>query len=262
MMAKSTNNPNAVTFSAGSQIFIGAYGTPPQALPLIGLLAADVAFNAEQTMRQKMDRFPEVVVAESIQGQSANIDLTAREWTDSNLQLGLGLESEDVTAYAGGDQRLSESVSFNGAGVAALAQPLKAGETLTLTSDDETTTYNAGTDYVALPRDLQGRTLIYRLEGNIPAGTALRASYTYQERGRTVMPVGRRATVVYRTVRVVEEFTNGGRAELIMWRARVGIRGAFSFNSAENSGDIPLVAQALFDPAKDELASLINYAGA
>ena len=65
---KSTNNPNDVTFSAGSAVYVGPYGTAVQELPLIGLLAADMSVNVEQTVRQKMDRFPEVVVAESDSG--------------------------------------------------------------------------------------------------------------------------------------------------------------------------------------------------
>ena len=257
---KSTNNPNDVTFSAGSAVYIGPYGTSVQELALIGLLAADMSLNVEQTVRQKMDRFPEVVVAESIQAQSARAELTVREWNDENLKLAFGLTADDVTTHPGGDQNVTQAATFRD-DLIVLENPIKPGEAVTLTTPDGVTIYTAGADYVTVPRDLQGRTLVYRLAaGAIPAGADVQASYTYTERGRTVHPIGRRATVVYRTVRIVEELTSGGKTEVVMWRARVGVRGAFAMNAAENSGDIPLVAQALYDPAHDELASLINYA--
>lgn len=106
---RSTVNADAVVFSAGAIVRVGARTSPVTSASLntdlaaataVGLLGADVSFNIEQTVRQKMDRFPEVVVAEAMQAQNASAELVLREWTNANLMLALGLETADVTAVA------------------------------------------------------------------------------------------------------------------------------------------------------------------
>jgi hypothetical protein len=193
---KSTVNAQDVTFSAGSRVEVGTRTTPVTSSSLttdldsltpIGLLAANMTFNIEQTVRQKMDMFPEVVVAEAVQAQAAAADLTVREWTNDNLMLALGLEGTDTTDVA-----------------------QDAGPPVT------------------------------------PA---------YKE-----LPIGRRATVVYRIVRITEYLTNGKYYEAIFWKARVGARAAIQMNAVEEGADIPLIVQAIFEPEKDMLVAIRNYA--
>lgn len=192
---RSTVNADAVTFSAGARVAVGVRTSPvtlqnletglSAAVP-VGLLGADITFNLEQTVRQKMDRFPEVVVAEAVQAQNASAELVLREWTNANLLLALGLEAIDTT------------------------------------------------DVAASP-------------GPPPVEA-------YRE-----FPVGRRSTVVYRIVRITEHLANGHRYEAIFWRARLGARGALQLNSVDQGADLPIIVQALFEPAVNALVSLRNY---
>lgn len=255
-MAKSTVNPAYVTFSAGSRVRVGTQGAPSSALRYVGLLGEQMPFNVEQSIRQKMDRFPEVVVAESIQGQSARAEPVFREWTRENMLLALGLEAADVTDIAGGDQTISEARALTN-GLALTSYPVKQGESVTVRSEDGATTYAPGTDFFVVPRDLEGRTLVVRnVGGNIPAGEGVTIDYTYESRKRTVMPIGRRATVTYYTVEIEEEYTNGSSILLRFHRARIGLRGNLAMQGAEDGADLPVAIQALFDPTQDELASL------
>lgn len=256
-MAKSTVNPTAVTFSAGSRVKVGPVGTSSSGLSYMGLLGDTVTFAAEQSVRQKLDRYPEVVVAESIQSQSARLEFTIREWTRLNLMRSLGLEAADVTDVAGGDQVMNETRTFN-TDVILTSYPLKAGETLTVASEDGATTYQPGADYFVLPRDLEGRTLVARADGGtIPAGAAVTLDYTYISKARTEMPIGRRAQVVYYTLEIEEEYTNGATTSMRMHRTRLGLSGNLTMQGAENSADLPMVAQALYEPSQDELARLV-----
>jgi hypothetical protein len=73
------------------------------------------------------------------------------------------------------------------------------------------------------------------------------------------LPIGRRATVVYRIVRITEYLTNGRFYEAVFWKARVGARAPIQLNAVEEGADIPLIIQAIFEPAKDMLVALRNY---
>ena len=254
---KSTVNAGAVTFSAGSRVKVGAVGAPSSSLAYMGLLGDSVTFNVEQSVRQKMDRYPEVVVAESIQGQSARLEFTIREWTRLNIMRSLGLEAADVTDVAGGDQSMSEVRSLTN-GLSLASYPVKGGEQVTLRSEDGQTTYSEGSDFFVVERDLEGRTLVVRnASGAIPENASVELSYTYVSKARTEMPIGRRAKVAYYTLEIEEEYTNGSSTSLRMHRARLGLSGNLTMQGAENSADLPMVAQALFDPTQDELARLV-----
>lgn len=263
---KSTAIAQHVTFSAGARVLIGAYQTPISALPSVGLIGTDFTFTPEQTVRQKMDHFPSVVVAEAIEQHTAQCEMTLREFNTGNLKLGLGLEDADVTTEAGGDTVVTdEPYTFNADNFILLNQPVKAGAAITVTDQEGAptglVTYVEGTDYFVAGRDVQGRTLIYRTAaGAIPAAGTVYVDYTYNLPTRTIMPIGKRASVVYKTVKVEEELTNGGKHELIFWKARVGFRGGLNLNAeGESSADLPMVVEALYDPAHGELAQHINY---
>lgn len=255
-MGKSTVNPPYVTFSAGTRTRLGDEGTPSEALRYVGLLGDTMPFNVEQNFRAKTDRYPEVTVAESIQSQAASVDATLREWTRPNMLLALGLEPEDTDIIIGGDQTITEARSLTN-GMGLLSHPVKGGSPLTVTSPDGNTTYQEGVDYFVLARDLEGRSLVVRRsDGNIPEGAGVSVQYTYVGRQQTVMPIGRRATVKYYAVEFEEEYTNGTMVKLRFHRARIGLRGSLNMQGAEDSADLPIAVQALFDPTQNELASL------
>lgn len=260
---KSTLNADKVTFSAGARARIGAHGTPIASLPYVGLLGEDITFQATQEMRQKTDQFPRVTVAQAVLSQAAQLNMILREFTVPNLLLGLGLEEDDVTEEAGGDTAVTdEAVTFNSDGVAALRYPLKAGSSITSVQDaagGAGTPSVEDTDYVVIERDLQGRTLLKAIGGNIAAGDTVYVDYTYALPQRTILPIGRRATVAYKSIFLEEELTNGGKHELWIPRAQVGFAGNFNLNAAENSGEVPIVAQALYDATEDALALHYYY---
>lgn len=255
-------NPQKVTFSAGAKVYSGDYGTPEASLAALGLLGADAAFNAEQTMRSKMDRFPEVVVAQSIQAQNASMELVLREWTKESLLTAWGLNQSDIVEEAGGDTAVvDETYVFGANDTFILTQPVKSGTSLTITDSTGVTTYVEGTDFAVIDRDSEGRTVVVRLStgGSIAAGESVLVDYTYNLPARRIFPVGKVAQVRYRTLKLVEPFTNGGKAEIMIWKAQIGIRGSLALNAAENGADLPIVVNALFDPARGELASLRDY---
>jgi hypothetical protein len=236
------------------------------ALPKIGLLGEAVSLGVEQTFRETIDRYPEVVVASSIQSQQSMIEAVLHEWGDINLMLSFGLEASDTTVVAAGDVNVvDETQIFNSADLIVLNFPLKAGESVVVTDEagaTPTTTYTAGTDYIVLPRDLQGRTLIYRVSGGgIAANATVYVDYTYNLPARREMPIGRKSATVYRSVRLVEDLDNGGRWEAHIWRCRVGMRGGLNPNASDpaTSAAIPITIQALYEPSQDMLWNLVNF---
>lgn len=176
---------NTVTFSAGATVRAFIYGNNvPAALSTLvnlGSIKHEVTFNVEQTFRQKKDGFPQVVIAEAIDQQTARLELVLQEWKQYNIQVAFGLRNTDVTAAVSG-----------------------------------------------------GRT--YR---------------TY--------PIGRVGRTRYNTVAFTEELANGGRTELIMWRARIGLRGNLSFHSVNEGADLPIVIEANYDPTRRELMTMREW---
>lgn len=252
--------PSKVTFPAKTRLYFGEYGTPDAALAHFGLLGADANLNLDQTFRQKMDMFPEVEVASAIQAQSGSMEALLREWKKPALLMGLGLHSADVTEAAGGDTTITaEEHTFGPSGYIVLSQPLKLGEAVTVTPDPVDTAFAAGTDYVVVERDAEGRTLIVRIAGGgIGASASVLVTYDTNTPAFTEYPVGRIAQSRYWTIRLEEDLTNGGRTEVRIHRARIGLRGGLALNAAEGA-DMPVTIQALFDPTNDELMSIRDY---
>lgn len=68
--------------------------------------------------------------------------------------------------------------------------------------------------------------------------------------------VGLSGKVNYFTVRLEELLTNGWTREVVLHKARIGLRGGLSFASVEEGGDIPIVINAVYDPAADALLTI------
>ena len=68
--------------------------------------------------------------------------------------------------------------------------------------------------------------------------------------------VGLSGRVNYFTVRLEELLTNGWTREVILHKARIGLRGGLSFASVEEGGDIPIVINAVYDPAAEALLTI------
>lgn len=262
-MGKSVVNASAVTFSAGSEVYVGPYGTSLGSLTKIGLLAQEMTLNLEQQFRIANDRYPEVEVARAIQSQALNLEFVLQELKQLSFELAFNLDSGDLTAVAGGDTVVSnEGVKLNADGVAGLRFPIKASVAPVVTNVGGTVTYVAGTDYLLVPRDFQGRTLIYRLSsGSIPAGANLEVDYTYNLPTRREYPLGRRTQPITRTLMLRTDLTNGGRLEFVMWRGFVGLRGGFNPNQNDTLG-LPMLAAGQFDVTQDALGHLYEYAAA
>lgn len=249
---------NRVTFPARTRLYFGVYGTADVALTHFGLLGQNANMNLEQTFRQKIDGFPEVPVAEAIQAQAGSMEALLRELKKDALLLGLGLHESDIEEAAGGDEVVEdEAVEFNANDVGVLAHPIKIGEAVTV-DDGDTTTYTEGTDYFLVPRDLEGRSYLVRIDGGaIPAEGTVYVDYTWNQPEYQEFPIGQIGQVRYWTIRLEEDLTNGGRTEVRLHKARVGIRGAVPFNAPEGA-DIPVTIQALFDESRDQLMSWRN----
>lgn len=252
---------NKVGFSGKTRLFVGPYRTEESLLTNLGLLGQNATFNLEQTFRTKSDYFPEVPVAQAIQAQGATLETTLREWRKDTLLAALGLYQSDITEIPGGDTTVTdETYTFSADNLIVLKRPMKAGSTITVKHTSGTPTYTAGTDYLVIPRDLEGRTLIVRLTGGtITAGQSVKVSYTYNLPTRREYPVGQVATIRYWTVKLVEEFTTGAKAEVWVPKARIGLRGNIAFNSVEEGMELPIAIQAVRDPTAPALLIVREY---
>ncbi|GIV82200.1 MAG: hypothetical protein KatS3mg051_1554 [Anaerolineae bacterium] len=263
-MARSVVDATKVGFSAGARAFWGPVGTPENLLNPLGLIGADATLNISQTTRQKFDGQPRLLVKQAIDQQSAQIQLVMHEMTVDNLSLALGLEASDLIASAPGDVVVTnESVTLDANNVAALQNPVKlVGGVPTpapvVTNVGGSTTYVAGTDYILVPRDPFGRTLIYRLaSGAIAAGQTLEVDYTWVRQGRVEFPIGTRSTLVERKIKIEEEWTDGRRLIAIFPRALISINGNITLNtSGENGMSIPITIDGLYDSSINRLVSV------
>ena len=263
-MARSVVDETKVGFSAGARAFWGPVGTPEASLNPLGLIGADATLNIGQTTRQKFDGQPRLLVKQAIDQQSAQIQLVLHEMTQDNLALALGLENTDLIASAPGDVNVvNEQVTVNADNVAVLANPVKlVGGVPTpapvVTNVGGTVTYVAGTDYILVPRDPFGRTLIYRLSGGaIPVNATLEVDYTWVRLGRVEFPIGTRSTLVERKIKLEEEWTDGRRLIAIFHRALVSINGNITVNTAgENGMSVPVSIDALYDSSQNRLVSV------
>lgn len=263
-MARSLVDSSKVGFSAGARCFWGPVGTPEAALNPLGLIGADATLNISQTTRQKFDCQPRLLVKQAVEQQSAEIQLVMHEMTEANLQLALGLEPADLTTFTPGDVVVTnEQVTLDANGVAALANPVKlVGGVPTpapvVTNVGGTTTYMAGTDYILVPRDPFGRTLIYRLaSGAIPSGATLEVDYTWVRLGRTEFPIGTRSTLVERKFKIEEEWTDGRKLIAVFHRAIASINGNITLNAGGDTGmSVPLTISAQYDSGQNKLVSV------
>jgi hypothetical protein len=257
--------PARVTFSAKTRLYYGVQGTADASLAHFGLLGQSAVMNLEQTFRQKMDQFPEVEVASAIQAQSGSMEAVLREWKRDALLMGFGLHASDITEAAGADTVVAasagEPVTFDAAGIAVLSRPMKIGETLAVNAaaGGGGTASTNGTDYYLVPRDKEGRTLLVRVTGgNISAGATVYVAYTYNTPAYESFPIGRIGQSRYWSLRLEEDFTNGGRMVIYIPRARIGLRGGLNLNAPEGA-DMPVTIQALFDTTADALMTIRNY---
>lgn len=256
---RSTVNSNQVGFSAGARLFEGPTGAAEAALRPLGLLGADATLNIGQTTRQKEDRSPRVVVKQAIDQQSGQIQAVLHEVNPDNLRLGLGLDVSDLVAAAGGDVVVpAELVALDADGNAVLSNPVKVSVVPVVKDATGTITYTAGTDYVLIPRDSFGRSVIYRLAaGTIPAGASLQVGYTWTRTTRTEFPIGTRSSVVERKIKLEEEYTDGRKLIAVFYRANTILNGNITVNTDGASGmSIPVTISGLYDPTAGKIVSV------
>jgi hypothetical protein len=258
-MARSTVDSTKVGFSAGARVFEGDLGAAEASLRPMGLLGADATLNIGQTTRQKQDRFPQVIVAQAILQQSAEMSAVLHELTVDNLRAAFGLEAADLTATAGGDVVVAnENAVFDVNNNAVLANPIKTSVAPVVTNVAGSVTYVAGTDYILIPRDQFGRTVLYRLAaGAIGAGATVHVDYTWTRVTRTEFPIGSKSKVVERKVKLEEEYTDGRKLVAVMYRAVFAINGNLTVNTdGENGMSVPVTISGLFDPGQNKVASI------
>lgn len=258
-MARSAVDTNKIGFSAGARMFEGPVGATEASLRPLGLLGADATLNIGQTTKQKLDRAPKVVVKQAIDQQSAQIQVVLHEITSDNLRLSFGLDNSDLTALAGGDVTVTnEQVVLDANNNGVLANPVKPSTVPTVTNVGGTVTYVAGTDYIFIPRDSFGRSVIYRLStGAIPAGATLEVDYTWTRIDRVEFPIGSRTTVVERKIKLEEEYSDGRKLVAVFYRAVLSINGNITVNTdGENGMSVPVTVDGLYDPTQNKIVSI------
>ena len=257
-MGYSTSNPDKVQFSKGARVLIGAVDAPKAACTPVGLLGADATLNINPTYRQKMDRFPEVIVAEAIQSITAEARFVLREWTTDNLRLALGLATSDVTDVAASPVNVSdEEYVLDSGGVAAIP---RTGLTAISAKDGSDVALVEDTDYIVVETSTQ--TLIVALSGgSVGATDTVKVSYTYTPVAHSILPIGKASAPTYYGVWIEEELTGSptAKVEYQIYKARIGIDGGFAINNAEQGGDLPVIIQATLAAGKTELGKLYNY---
>jgi len=256
-------DPSRVVFSAGSEIFVGAHGSAEGSLARIGLLDEQIQLNPNVEIRQAMGGYPRVPVAESVTSYGLQLTAGVREISKEPLLYAFGLEETDITMTAGSDVVVAatagDAITFDANGVAVLPHPLKAGSAVTINdaADGSGTASVEGTDYYVLTRDPEGRTLIGIITGgNLTAGSTYYAAYTYVQATQEEYDVGDKAVPVYRTIKIVENLTDGGSMQGIIWKARVGINNAIAFNNATDPSMLPLTFNAIWDTTKSKLFTI------
>lgn len=252
-------NANKVMFSKGLRMLVGDVDAAKGACTPVGLLGENAVFNITPTYRQKTDRFPEVVVAEAIQGVTAETRIVLREWTTDNLRLALGLGVGDVTAVAGSEVVVTdEEYTVDEDGRVFID---RTGLSDIVVKEGVSTTHALDTDYVVIETATQ--TIIFALDGGgISPADDLKISYKYTPAAHHVLPIGKASTPTYYGIWLEEELTGSqtSKAEFQIYKARIGIDNGFQLNNAEQGGDIPLVIQAVLMPGKTDLGKLYNYA--
>lgn len=255
--------PNKVGFSGKTYLYAGPYGTPENSLANLGLLGPDATLNLTQTLRTKLDYFPEVPVAQAIQAQGGTLETVLREFRRETLAAALGLYPTDATEIAGGDTVVTdEAYTLPPDRLIILKRPMKLGTTVVVTNSTGATTYTQGTHYYLVPRDKEGRTLLYfppGVTGGPADGASLLIDYTYNLPTRREYPVGQLAQVRYYTVLLKEEFTTGGRAEVFIPKAQIGFRQGMRFNSVNEGMDLPITIVAVKDPSFPYLVLVREY---
>ena len=99
-----------------------------------------------------------------------------------------------------------------------------------------------------IPRDAEGRTLLYRLSGgSIPAGATVLVDYTYTSGDTYAITLGGTGQVRYVSLKLVETMTNGDTRIALLPRAMISIRDAIPFREAEAAGDLPVTITATYD---------------
>ncbi|GEM47214.1 hypothetical protein [Deinococcus cellulosilyticus] len=241
---------NRVTFPKSTKFYAGEYGTAEGALTHMGLLGDNTSLTLNRQMRRKMDRYPEVVVAETIQSEDVSGNVTVREWTRQNLTWMFGLHNSDTTEVAGGDTAVTdEAITLNTNGVGYLKNPFKSGTTPTVSNaaGGGATNYVANTDYVLIPRDAEGRSMIYRLSGGaIASGATVYVDYTWTAPQYREIVIGNQAAPRYFTCKFEETATNGTKTVTVIHKCRLGMNGAMTLNAPEGK-DIPFAINGIYD---------------
>jgi len=70
------------------------------------------------------------------------------------------------------------------------------------------------------------------------------------------MKVGGRGTVNYYTLKIEEDLTNGERRVFTLHKAILGIRGGLPILTAETAADLPMVANAVYDPTANAVLTI------
>ncbi|GEM47222.1 hypothetical protein [Deinococcus cellulosilyticus] len=236
---------SSITFSARTRVFIGEYGTAQANLTHVGLLGGPASLTVDIQYRQKRDQYPRRPVAAAIKSIDATLQAQLEEWQAQNLMWAMGFWQEDVTDHGSREQEVTCLLRFNTQGIAVLPHPVKLGTSVTLSGLVE------AQDFVTIPRDLEGRTLLYRLDPDLITATATYTSHTpdYRE-----LIIGNSPSRFF-TVRLEEEDTTGHLTVLILHRARITLR-------PTEGKSFPLTFHAILDTDLQRLLTIrAHYTG-
>ena len=244
-------SPNSVTFSASTRLKLAKYGTARSALLLMGLLGQGITVNADQTLREKKDGFPEVVVAQALQSQGMSIECLLREWRKDTITAALGMIDTDVTTVTGVDVAIvNETKTVNATGIVVLDNPIKAATLALVTNVGGTVTYSAATDYFLLPRDVEGRTIIVRTTAStIPANATLEIDYTWTRPAMNSYAIGANRPTRYYAAQLEETMTNGDIVCLYIPKASVSLRSGLNFNVVDTGAELAIKVTGIQDPS-------------
>jgi hypothetical protein len=257
-------NANSVTFSKNTKLKLAQYGTARAALILMGLLGQGLTVNAEQTLREKKDGFPEVIVASAIQAHALSLEAQLREWRKETIMPAFGMINSDITTTAGTDLAIvDEAVTFNANGIGLLSKSIKAATLPIVTGVGGAPLY-AVTDYTLISRDLEGRSLLVRTPAStISALETVKVDYTHARVAMDSYAIGdnNRPTRYY-AVELEEQFTNGETVKLFIPKATISLRGGLNFNVVDTGAELGIRVVGVKDPAFAGIGILEHFSAA
>jgi hypothetical protein len=250
-------NAERVVFSAGSEVFVGDVGASEASLARLCMLADDVSLNLSPTIRTARGGYPRVPVAESVGEYNASFSFGARELSQSVLLLATGLAVGDLVVTPGADVNIADEVkTFNAQGVAYLNKPAKIGAAIVVEPIGGGAAFAAGTDYVVIPRDANGNTIIFKPAASTIPGAGAQVDYVHAAPASEEYDLAARSVPAYKQIKFIENLTDGGQLIGIMPKARVGLSGEVALNRLEPEMTIPISVTPLYDTTSNKFVNL------